>query len=57
MGTHGGKRPGAGRPPTDPEGPRIRRTIYIAPETNHALEALANPGDEQRRMVVARPTA
>jgi len=42
---HGGPRPGAGHPLKNPAGPRIRRTIYIDPATNHALEALANPGE------------
>ena len=40
-GTHGGKRPGAGRPPSSPEGPTITMAVSVPEVLVVRLDALA----------------
>ncbi len=51
---HGGKRPGAGRPPSSPEGPTVTIAVSVPGVLVDALDALAERRGWSRSEAVTR---
>ncbi len=50
---HGGKRKGAGRPPLDPSGAKVKKTLWLTPAEIAHLERSGSVSEGVRRLVVA----
>ncbi len=50
---HGGRRKGAGRPPLDPSGAKVKKTLWLTPAEIAHLEQSGSVSEGVRRLVVA----